>query len=162
MPIWTATLVPLLWLWCMGVYKAGQTVLGSHIGHTAPRLKRRLLGLVLFVLACAVWLLPVLTQQVALPLVGLAGAPSLVTAVFVIFSGVGLALVCFVALSALLWLVIALWLMVRPTQCPYCGQRQGRKPTVGQLCGRCGCSLAAWVYFDDGQGHHRALEAPGQ
>jgi MFS family permease len=161
MPFWTATFAGLLWLWCMGVYKAGQAVLGSHAGYNTPELKRRLLALGLFALTCAVWLPPLATQQLILPLLELAGVSPL-TALLMILGSTGLALGGFGALALALWLAVALWRLSRPLRCPNCGYQQARGRAVGQLCARCGHRLAAWAYIDDQQPYVHALEAHSQ
>jgi len=156
---WSAFFTGLVWLWLIYVRATSRLLIGSRVGREVPaRLQRVLLALSAILLA--VLMLPALAARYATynlldperfeAMTPMNVAPEdhlfLFVATPIMFFAI--ALLFYVALTAVSLLVAGIGFLARSSRCGYCGESVDGGIAVGRRCESCREELAAWFYVD--------------
>jgi predicted RNA-binding Zn-ribbon protein involved in translation (DUF1610 family) len=134
------------WLGLLYVSVFTRHVLGSHARKSPPRMKMRLLTLALSGLFLISYI-PMVFAQFFIDSAATAGDT------FILLDwmpGVllteALALLIFLLVFAVTWVVVGIRQKLRRLHCPTCGQATRHQFAVAQTCENCGNELAPWLY----------------
>jgi peptidase M48-like protein len=134
------------WLGLLYVSVFTRQVLGSHAKKSSPKVKMRLLTLALSGLFLISYI-PMVLAQFFIDSAATAGDTSILIDWM---PGVGLteavALLAFLLVFAVTWVVVGVSRKLRRLQCPTCGHATRHQFAVAQTCESCGNELAPWLY----------------
>ncbi len=136
----------LTWIGLLYVAVFTRQVLGSHIGKSSPKVKMRLLTLVLSGMFLASYIPMVFAQLVIEAAASTGDSVILLQWMPAVMFAEAMTMLIYLLVFALTWLFVGIARITRQSHCSICGQISRQKYSVGQTCEHCGNELAAWLY----------------
>jgi Zn-dependent protease with chaperone function len=142
----TITFAFFTWLGLIYLRIFTRQLLGTHFGQSSPTGKMRLLTLI-FSLLLLMFYVPILFGQTSIEAAASAADFSMLLPwVPGVVFGEAIAILSYILVFIVTWLVVWWTRVVRTPHCPTCGQIADQRYAVGQSCKTCGNELAPWLY----------------